>query len=277
MKVNFASPGRVSNVGRIFFGLSIAVMGFQTVYGLDFPYMLIPPKHSWIPGLAVIAVICGCAIMLAGACIVVKRQTRRASLLLGFMLLMIFCFYYVPYQLLTGNFMQLVQWESAAKELALSCGAFVIAGSLQGQNESTLFKMLEKPIPLAAIVFSITIISFGIIHFQYPNEVADYIPSWVPARLFCSYFAGVALVGSGLAIIFKITPPLAALLLGIMIFTWFAILHIPRVIVSPPAYLRSEITSAFLALAYSGIALVIAGQQMYLTKQKIHEDRRRSS
>jgi len=44
-----------------------------------------------------------------------------------------------------------------------------------------------------------------------------------------------------------------------MIFIWFTVLHIPRVIASPAAYLGSEITSAFIALAYSGIAFVIAG------------------
>jgi hypothetical protein len=57
----------------------------------------------------------------------------------------------------------------------------------------------------------------------------------------------------------KIKAGLAATLLGIMIFIWFIILHVPRVIASPVAYLGSEITSAFIALAYSGIAFVIAG------------------
>jgi hypothetical protein len=44
-----------------------------------------------------------------------------------------------------------------------------------------------------------------------------------------------------------------------MIFTWFIILHIPKVIASPFAEAGGEITSAFLALAYSGIAFIIAG------------------
>jgi hypothetical protein len=108
-------------------------------------------------------------------------------------------------------------------------------------------------------LFSIPIISFGILHFLYAKDVADYVPSWVPARLFWAYFCGAALIGSGLAIILKIKSVLAAALLGIMILIWFIILHVPRVIVSPVAYLGSEVTSALIALAYSGIALVIAG------------------
>jgi len=57
----------------------------------------------------------------------------------------------------------------------------------------------------------------------------------------------------------KIKIGLIASLLGTMIFIWFIFLHIPRVIASPFAYMGGEVTSAFLALAYSGIAFVIAG------------------
>jgi len=53
--------------------------------------------------------------------------------------------------------------------------------------------------------------------------------------------------------------------LGTMIFTWFIILHIPRVIASSLSDMGDEITSALLALAYSGIAFVIAGA----TKRKL--------
>ena len=70
---------------------------------------------------------------------------------------------------------------------------------------------------------------------------------------------GIGLMGSGIAIILKIRPEFIATILGGMIFIWFIILHIPRVISSPVTDLEGEITSAFLALAYSGIAFVIAG------------------
>ena len=77
--------------------------------------------------------------------------------------------------------------------------------------------------------------------------------------MFWAYFAGTALIASGFGIMLKIKYRLSATLLGTMIFIWFIILHIPRVIVSPLADIGDEVTSAFLALAYSGIAFVIAG------------------
>jgi len=252
--------GNLSNVGRIFYGIAIAGIGFLTIYYNDFPYMLIPPKHLWIPGLVMLAYISGALLILAGACIVFEKKTRSISLLLGTVLLLIFCFCFIPYEFMaSSNYMHLVDWENAEKELALAGGAFVIAGCFSEKNEIPHIRFLTKLIPFGAIFFSITMISFGTLHFLYAKNVSDYVPSWVPNRLFWAYLAGIGLIGSGLAIILKIKPGIAAALLGTMIFIWFIILHIPRVIVSPVAYMGSEVTSAFLALAYSGIAFVIAG------------------
>jgi uncharacterized membrane protein len=252
---------KLSVIGRVFFGASIGVLGLLTIYYRDFPYMLIPPKHSWIPGLATVAYVFGSLLVFAGACIVLEKKIRPASLLLGGVLLLIFCFYFIPYQLLvSANSKEFGDWENAAKELALSSGAFVIAGSFSKTNEKRLFGFLSKLVPFGAILFSVTIFSFGVDHFLYARDVVDYVPSWIPFHLFWIYLAGIALLASGVAIMLKIKTRLAATLLGTMTLIWFIILHIPRIIVSPLAYMGSEIASAMLALAYSGIAFVIAGR-----------------
>ncbi len=250
----------LSKAGRIFYGTAMAGMGFLTVYYGDFPYMMIPPRHSSIPGLAILAFIFGALFILAGVSIVLEKKTRPVALVLGSVLLLIFCFYFIPYQLLVSkNNMHFGDWENAAKELSLASGALVVAGSFSEKNENAVTRILGKLIPYGAILFSLTITSYGVDHFLYAKEAADYVPSWVPFHLFWMYFCGVALFGSGLVIILKIKPTLAATLLGAMIFTWFIILHIPRIIVSPAIYMGSEVASALLALAYSGIAFVIAG------------------
>jgi hypothetical protein len=254
--------GNLSNIGRIFYGIAVIETGFQTMYYHNTPYWLLPPKHSGIPGFIMIAYIFGLLLVLAGACIVFERKPRTGSLLLGGVLLLIFCLYFIPYQLMaSSNYMHFGDWENAAKELAFTSGAFVIAGCSSEKNENALVRILGKLIPFGAIFFSLTIISFGVDHFLYAKEAADYVPSWVPYHLFWIYFTGTALLGSGVAIILKIKIRLVAALLGAMIFSWFIMLHIPRIVVSPVAYLGGEITSAFIALAYSGIAFVIAGQK----------------
>jgi hypothetical protein len=248
-------------IGRIFYGISIATLGFLTIYYADFPYMVIPPGHSWIPGLATFASVFGALLVLAGAGIVFEKRARPISLLLASVLLLIFCFYFIPYQLIVStNNMVFGDWENAAKELTLASGALVMAGCFSVKNENRLFQFISKLIPVGTTLFSITIISYGIDHFLYAREAVDYVPSWIPYHLFWIYFTGIALLGSGIAIMLKIKVRLVSTLLGAMIFTWFVILHIPRVIVSPPPYLGSEVASACLALAYGGIAFVIAGR-----------------
>jgi len=255
--------GNLSKTGRIFYATAMAGLGFCTIYYHDFPYFMIPPNHSWIPGLAALAVIFGILLVLAGACIVFEKRAREISLLLGGVLLLIFCFGFVPYEfLMTPNYMHFSEWENAEKELALAAGALVIAGCFQEKDEKSIFRFLGKLIPTGAILFAITIISFGILHFLLAKEASGLVPSWIPAHLFWMYFCGAALIGSGIAIILKIKTGLIATLLGMMIFIWFIILHIPRVIASPVADLGGEVASAFLALAYSGIAFVIAGNQV---------------
>jgi hypothetical protein len=242
----------LSNIGRIFYGISIAVMGLVTIYDHDFPYMFIPPGHSWLAGHEIVAYISGALLILAGGFIAFAKKTLQVSLVLGAVLLAIFCFYFIPYQMMASSrYMHFGQWENAAKELALAGGAFVVAGCIW-----------RKLMRFGAVLYAITIISFGIDHFLFAREALDYIPSWIPYHLFWMYFTGSALLGSGIAIILKIRPALFATLLGGMIFVWFIILHVPRVIASPLAYIGSEVTSAFLALAYCGIALVIAGESL---------------
>ena len=232
----------LSYTGRIFYGIAIAVLGFLTLFYRDFPYMLIPPHE----GLVIAAYISGIFLVLAGGWIVFGKKIMPVSILLGGVLLAVFCCYFIPYQMMDpARYMHFGKWENSAKELALASGAFVIAG---------LF--LRRLMPLGVVLYSLTIISFGIDHFLFAHEASDYIPSWVPSHLFWMYFTGSALLASGIAIMVNIRRGLAAILLGSMIFIWFIILHIPRVIADPSG---GEVASAMLALAYCGIAFVIAG------------------
>ncbi|HUB60463.1 MAG TPA: hypothetical protein VL978_07175 [Puia sp.] len=235
---------KLTDIARIFYGISMAAMGFITIYYRDFPYMLIPPHHAWISDHVILLYLCGGLLFLAGICIVPGKELLSASRLLGAVLLLVFCFYFIPYELMTpSRYSHFSQWENAAKELALAAGALVIARYRWG-----------------IILFALTILSFGIDHYMYGKEAIGYMPLWVPAKLFWMYFCGTALLASGVAIMVNIQRRLAAVLLGTMIFIWVIILHIPKTLSAPFAENEGEITSAFLALAYCGIAFFISGQ-----------------
>ena len=112
--------------------------------------------------------------------------------------------------------------------------------------------------PFGRFFLPITAIVFGVGHFLYTGFVATLVPSWIPEALFWTYFAAVALIAAGVAMILAILPRSASLLLGIMIFLWFICLHIPRAIADPHSALGNEWTSVFEALAFSGIAFILA-------------------
>jgi uncharacterized membrane protein len=171
----------------------------------------------------------------------------------------------VPYLLFVGPYspVHLGLWTDPLKELALSGGAFVIAGSFLKNNSSAYSKtsfigFLEKIIPFGKFFFAIMLIAFGVDHFYYTEFVSGLVPTWIPWKIFWTYFAGTALIGSGLAIFFKPWTKTIALLSALMMFLWFIILHIPRAVADPSAANGNEITSVFEALAFSGILLVIA-------------------
>lgn len=233
----------LSNIGRVFFGLSIAVLGLSTIYYRDFPYMLVPPKHLWLSEHVFVIYLCGVFLLLCGAAIALGRRLRPVSLLLGSVLLLVFCFYFVPYEFMASpNYLHFGDWENSAKELALGAGAFVMAGRRIG-----------------CVLYSLAIISFGVDHWLYAHEAVGYVPAWVSHPVTWLYITGTALLGAGTAILLNFRVRLFACLLGSMIFTWFLILHIPYTLASNIAVDGGELVSAFLALAYCGIAFAIAG------------------
>jgi hypothetical protein len=255
---------KLIKLGRIFYGIAIAGIGFQQIFYADFHPMTFPPQHSWLPGLAIWAYVTGAALIIAGGAIVFEKNAKTVALVLGGIFLAIFCFYYIPYEIIVDPYYKhLGEWGSAEKELALAGGAFVAAGSFPNQTNphrsSLLIKILERLVPFGGIFFSITMISFGIDHFLYTAGIATMVPSWISYPIFWTYFAAVALIGAGIAIIFKIELNIFATLLGTMIFIWFIILHIPGSIAHPFTDKGNEVTSAFSALAFSGTAFVISG------------------
>jgi uncharacterized membrane protein len=203
--------------------------------------------------------------MAAGLAMILKKRARTVSVVLGVVLLALFL-YYIPYEIIVDPYANyLGSWGDAEKELALSGGALVMAGSFPKENANVhnkffFTKLCEKLIPFGGIFFSITMISFGIDHFLYTKGIATLVPGWIPYPFFWTYFAGLALIGSGIAIILRIKLNLIANLLGMMILLWFILLHIPRAIAHPFANKEEEVFSAYSALAFSGIAFVIAGK-----------------
>jgi uncharacterized membrane protein len=248
---------------RAFYGIGIAALGIQQFVYADFRPVIFPPEPLWMH-FSVLAYIAGAALVASGVCIWVGKNVRIVSLLLGGFLFLMFITFQSSYILFIQPNLayHLGLWTDPLKELALSGGAFIMAG-LSKQESMTWYRnfflsVLEKFIPFGRIFFCITMISFGIDHFFYTKFVAGLVPRWFADRIFWTYFGGVALISSGVAIILDIRLKQVSLLLSLMLFLWVILLHIPRAIADPYIASGNEITSVFEALAFSGTALGIA-------------------
>jgi len=249
---------------RAFYGTGIAALGVQQFIYADFRPVIFPAAPLWMHASPIWAYAVGAALIVAGILIAVGKKERITSLLLGGFLFVMFIIFQSSYTLFIqpNSPVHLGLWTDPLKELALSGGAFVMAGLAKNESNTPhknyLFIVLEKFIPFGRIFFSITMLLFGVAHFYYPEFVATLVPAWIPGHTFWTYFAGVALILSGAAIILKIRLKTVALLLSSMLFLWVLLLHIPRAIADPYTGNGNEITSVFEALAFCGIALGIA-------------------
>jgi uncharacterized membrane protein len=243
-------------LGRIFFAIGLIGIGVQHFIFADFIPVIVPLWPSWIPGRHAWPYVIGAALIAAGLAIVFNIRARVVAAITGAVFLLLVVVDHIPAQL-AGSPAHLGVWTNAFKALTLCGGAWLVAGSL-AETDANLNRYLKFLMPLGRFFLPVTVIAFGIDHFLYPDFVASLVPKWIPGALFWTYFAAVALIASGVAMIVNIQARLAALMLGIMIFLWFLMLHIPRAIADPHTGNGNEWTSVFEALAFSGIAFMLA-------------------
>lgn len=241
-------------VSRIFYAIGLIGIGIQHFIFADFIPVILPYRPAWIPGGPFWAYAMGAALIAAGAAIVFGIQARTVAVVTGCAILAVVMVDDIPAQL-AGHPGSFSVWNNTFKALTMCGGAWAVAASLEGPK---MPEWLEKLMPVGRFFLPITVAVFGFEHFIYAKFVASLVPSWIPGSYFWTYFAGVALMAAGLGMITGVQARLASLLLGIMIFLWFVFLHIPRAIADPHTLKGNEWTSVMEALAFSGIAFILA-------------------
>jgi len=245
---------RIAPVARFLFALAILAFGIQHLLYGEFVTRVVPKLPAWIPWHSFWAYATGLILITAGAAILLQKRARLAAELLGALILLSVLAFYLPPLLVTPILGPL--WTNAGKALALSGGAFLVAGSLPPTDTGwRVFRFLDRLIPPAPFFLSAFLIIAGIQHFLYATFVATLVPSWIPGHLFWTYFAGIALIAGGLGMLIPKVKVPAALLSGIMILLWVVLLHIPRAISAP--HDSNETTAVFEALAISATAFLV--------------------
>ncbi|MFZ0267430.1 DoxX family membrane protein [Caulobacter sp.] len=139
-------------------------------------------------------------------------------------------------------------WLGVAETLSLAAGGLA------------LFAMSTAPpsdrLRLAArLVYGLCPLVFGLSHFAYADFTAKMVPGWIPYPLFWAYATGVGHLAAGLAILFGVSPRLAATLLTAMMGCFVVMLHIPRVMAAPGSHLEWTMTAVALSLTGAAWAM----------------------
>ena len=271
----------LTKVGRLFFGLGIIAYGIQQIVIRDFRPQILPNFPSWAHTIILLPILTGLAMIAAGFIVggiirVEINLRKKIPLYLGFYFFALIFLSHIPYLLFVypHKLSHLGSWGDLLKELAFAGAAFIMAGSFlynsPKQNQNNMMdRVVKKLIPAGRLFYCTTIILFGCNHFVY--DISFMVPKWIGMQTFWSYFGGAALIAAGTAILFKIFLKPVALLLALMLFLWFILLHVPNAIADPYAGRGNSIVSAFDALLFCGTALILSQFKKQFSKKSAEQ------
>ncbi len=257
----------ICKVGRLFISLGTIAFGIQQLVILDFRPAILPGFPGWAHTIIFFPIVTGVAMIIAGIVVsgILKFENyivRKISVGVGFYFLGLIFLSHIPYPLLVypHKLSHLGSWGDLLKELAFSGSAFVLAGSNvdypYNKRSGYFYRLSEKFIPAGRIFFCITVILYGCNHFVY--DLSGMVPKWFGMPVFWSEFGGAALIAARTSILFEVFLKPVGLLLGLMLFLWFMLLHVPSAIANPYIGKGNLIVSAIDSLLFCGTALLLS-------------------
>jgi uncharacterized membrane protein YphA (DoxX/SURF4 family) len=123
----------IARTSRYAFAILLIVFGVQQFLNMDF---LTAKVASFLPLRIVWIYLTGAAMVLAGVCVLANKKTRLAAFALGGLMLILNLLLHV--YLLANSPQSPLLWTGAMLDLAITCGAFVLAAaSSDGTQKST--------------------------------------------------------------------------------------------------------------------------------------------
>ena len=253
---------RIRAIGRVFFALGMLGLACEHFVFGDFVTARAPAWPELWPGRLPFAYVTGGVFVLCACAILFRRGERTAALIFAGAIVVWAVLRSIPFTISSPAFGG--QWTQTGKSFVLLGGALAVASLATPGSDGRLAARSIYGLRLARIFLSAFLILTGIQHFLHTDFVASLIPAWFPGNAtLWTYLAGIFLIAGGIGMNVRPTARAAALLVGIMVFSWFWIVHIPRTFASV-----SDGLAVFEALAVSGIALMLSAAQR-TTAQKI--------
>jgi len=244
--------------GRYFYATGFIAFGIMHFVFGDFITGRAPSWPDQLPGQQIWTWLTGILFIVTGFSVFTGKMVRQLALASGIVIILWAAIRHIPVvasdQLLGGS------WTQLGKALIFSGGILAIAGSfpkLSGKGFiNSIINFEDRFIQIGQIILGLYMLLCGIQHFIFVDFVASLIPAIVPWAVFWTYFGGICLIAGGLGLLIKPTQRIAALLSGIMIFSWVFIVHIPLAVTN----MGVEWIAVFEAFAISGLAFFLVAR-----------------
>lgn len=223
------------------------------IYG-DFALVWQPVEPS-VPGRTILAYASG-VIMLLGGIGLLFEAAAAWSVRILFPYLIVWLMLKVP-ALLAAPKMEAV-WLGFGEIAVLMTGGWVLFARLGrvGEGSPLAFLTGDRGVPLARILFAVSLLPIGLSHIIYVKETADLVPAWLPYRPGWAYLTGAGQMACGLGVLFSVLPQIAAWAEAGMISLFTLLVWVPAVWATPKV--RMPWTAFFISWTIGSAAWVMA-------------------
>jgi uncharacterized membrane protein len=238
------------------FAVGMIGLGIVALIYRDFA-LVWQPVPEWVPGRAALAVASGVLMLLCGAGLLFRATAAWAvRILLPYLVL--WALLKVP-ALFAAPGMEGVYLGLGELTMLLS-GGWILFARLADMDGRLGFLTGERGVRAAEILFGISVIPVGLSHLVYGKITADYVPAWLPFRIGWAYLTGAGQIASGLGIVFKVLPRVAATAEAIQITLYTFLIWAVAVVAKPTD--RLSWTAFFISWAIGAAAWVVAQETL---------------
>lgn len=220
---------RVVSVGHLSFAAAMIWLGVMGLRRGDFVQVW-QPVPSWVPAREALAYLCALISLTCGIGLLLGRTAALAARVEFASLMLWLLAFRVP-NLFFQTPLVLVAWTfgSTAVMVAATWVLYVrFAGDRDRQRLGRLAG--EVGVRIARALYGVSLVPFGLAHFQYLDATTTLIPQWLPWHVAWAYLTGACFVAAGLAVMVGVFARLAAVLSAVQLGLFGLIVWVPRVL-----------------------------------------------
>jgi uncharacterized membrane protein len=211
------------------------------------------PVPAWVPTRP--GAYASGALMLALAVGLLVRRTRSWSSRILFAYLILWACLKLPEVIAAPG--TEASWLGLGELTLFLSGGWTLFATLGEVREPSPLGFLagERGLRAARCLFAVSIIPIGLSHLVYLKTTASFVPAWLPFRKGWAILTGAGQIASGLGVLFKVLPRLAAYAEAAQIMTYTFLVWAAMFFT---AHTRLNITAFFISWIFGAAAWAVA-------------------